>query len=82
MAYWLVGLDSIPGRIKKFFCIARSQDRLCGPGSYTMGFGGVLSQAIKRPGRKTNHSLSSSIEVKNGGTIPPLPICLQGEAFN
>jgi hypothetical protein len=26
-----------------------------------------------RPGRESDHSLSSSTEVKNGGAVPPLP---------
>jgi hypothetical protein len=31
------------------------------------------SPGVKRPGRETDRSLPSSAEVKNGGTIPPLP---------
>jgi hypothetical protein len=28
---------------------------------------------VKGPGREANHSPPSSVEVKNGGAIPPLP---------
>jgi hypothetical protein len=34
---------------------------------------GVLSPAVKRPKRETDHSPPSGAEVKNGGAIPPLP---------
>jgi hypothetical protein len=33
-----------------------------------------FSPGVKRPGRETDHSFPSSVEVKNGGAIPPLPI--------
>jgi hypothetical protein len=39
---------------------------------------GAVSLGVMRPGRESDHSLSSSsAEVKNGGTIPPLPPSLQ-----
>jgi hypothetical protein len=34
---------------------------------------GVMSTGVKRPGRKADHSPSYNSEVKDGGTIPPLP---------
>jgi hypothetical protein len=34
---------------------------------------GALFPGVKRPRREADHSLPSSAEVKNGGTIPPLP---------
>jgi hypothetical protein len=37
-----------------------------------MGTGG-FSLGIKRQGRKAHYSPPFSIEVKNGGAIPPLP---------
>jgi hypothetical protein len=33
---------------------------------------GPLSPAVKRPGREADHSPPSSVEVKNGGAMPPL----------
>jgi hypothetical protein len=41
---------------------------------------GALSPGIKRPERETDHSPPSCAEVKNGGTIPPLPVRLHGGA--
>jgi hypothetical protein len=32
---------------------------------------GALSPGVKRPGREANHSPPSSVDVKNGGAIPP-----------
>jgi hypothetical protein len=51
------------------------------PASYPMGMG-TFSPGVKRPGREANHSLPSSAEVKNGGAIPPRPICLHGIMLN
>jgi hypothetical protein len=34
---------------------------------------GAISPGVKRPGRKTDHSLPSSEGVKKGGAIPPFP---------
>jgi hypothetical protein len=48
-----------------------------------MGIAGSFSGVkLKRPGREADHSPSSSAEVKNGGAIPPLPICLHGIAVS
>jgi hypothetical protein len=33
----------------------------------------AVSLRVKRPGREADHSPVSSTEVKNGGSIPPLP---------
>jgi hypothetical protein len=41
------------------------------PASNPIDSGGSFP-GIKRPGREADHSPSSSAEVKNGGTIPPL----------
>jgi hypothetical protein len=51
------------------------------PVSYLIGTG-VLFSGAKRPGREGDHSPSSSAEVKNGGAILPLPICLHGVVLN
>jgi hypothetical protein len=32
-----------------------------------------LSPGVKRPGREADYSLPSGAEVKDGGTLPPLP---------
>jgi hypothetical protein len=41
------------------------------PASYPVGTGDSLK--VKRSGRDADHSPLSIAEVKNGGTIPPLP---------
>jgi hypothetical protein len=33
----------------------------------------AISPCVKRQGREADHSPPSSVEVKNGGAIPPLP---------
>jgi hypothetical protein len=42
----------------------------------------ALSTKVKRLGREAEQSPPSSVEVKNGGALPPLPICLHGIVFN
>jgi hypothetical protein len=42
----------------------------------------ILSPGVKRPGREPHHSPPSIAEVKNGGAIHPLPLCLHGEVLN
>jgi hypothetical protein len=51
------------------------------PASYPMGTEG-FSPGVKQPGREANNSPPSSTEVKNGGAIPPLPICHHGVMLN
>jgi hypothetical protein len=46
-----------------------------------MGAGGFFP-TIKRQGREADHSLASNAEVRNGGAIPPLPICLHDIALD
>jgi hypothetical protein len=41
-----------------------------------------VSSGVKRPGNKVDDSLPSSAEVKNGGAIQLLPICLHGVVLN
>jgi hypothetical protein len=43
---------------------------------------GALSQWVKGQGHEGDHSLPSSAEVRNGGTIPQLPICLHSIIHN
>jgi hypothetical protein len=45
------------------------------PASYKMGTGGCFP-GKKRPGHETDYSRQPSVEVKNGGAIPPLPLRL------
>jgi hypothetical protein len=47
------------------------------PTSYPMGTG-TLSPGVKRPGCEDDHSLPSSVDIKNGGAKPPLPTCFHG----
>jgi hypothetical protein len=42
------------------------------PASYPMGTGGS-SPRVNRPGHEADYSPPSSVEVKNGGAMPPLP---------
>jgi hypothetical protein len=47
------------------------------PASYTM-YTERCSFGVNWPGREPDHSPSCSVEVNNGGFIPPLPIRLYG----
>jgi hypothetical protein len=54
--------------------IAGRTDRLRGPPSFqSNGYRGLFPPGVKRPGCKANHLPPSSVDVKNGGAIPPLP---------
>jgi hypothetical protein len=72
----LDGQGSIPDSAG-FFCSPQRPDRLWDP-RYSM----VISPGVKRLCREADHSPPSSVEVKNGGVIPPLPICLHGVLLN
>jgi hypothetical protein len=41
-----------------------------------------LSQGVKPPGHDAEHSPPSSVKIKNGGAIPPLPTHLHGVMLN
>jgi hypothetical protein len=65
----LNGWGSIPVGGKRFFFSQHRPDRL-------WGSSGILSNGspgINLPGRETDHSPPSSVEVKNGVAVPPLP---------
>jgi hypothetical protein len=47
------------------------------PASCSIGTGGI-SPGVKQLGHEADYSPPSSAEVKNGGAIPPFPICLHG----
>jgi hypothetical protein len=52
------------------------------PASYSIG-SMTLSPGIKRPGRETDHSLPSSVEVENAWSYTPIPqIHLHGVLHN
>jgi hypothetical protein len=46
-----------------------------------MGTGGSFPM-VKRPGHEADRSPLLSAKIKNGGAIPPLPICLHGIVLN
>jgi hypothetical protein len=43
---------------------------------------GALSPEVKRPALKADHSPQSSTEVKDGGAVPPLLLCLYSIMLN
>jgi hypothetical protein len=45
----------------------------CSGAHNSNGYREVPSPELKRPEPESDHSLASSVEVKNGGAIPPLP---------
>jgi hypothetical protein len=59
--------DSNPSRSKVLLSSPQFPVRL----SYPVGTRGD-SPGVKRPVRESDHSLSSSVEVKDGGPAPPL----------
>jgi hypothetical protein len=65
--YGLDSRGSIRGRGNILFCTPQHSD----PPIWWVP--GALSRGVKRPRRKAYNSLPSSAEVKNGGTISPLP---------
>jgi hypothetical protein len=63
----------IPGRGKRFFLLRNVQTGSgAQPASYTRA-PGAPSSGIRRLGREADRSSPPSVEVKNGGAIPPLP---------
>jgi hypothetical protein len=70
--YGLDGPGTIPGRAG-FFSSPQSPNRLWSSPSHP---------GVKWPGHEADHSSPSSAEVKNGGAVPPLPICLHGIVLN
>jgi hypothetical protein len=70
------GLDdrvSIPGRGIRIFCSPQRPDRLPGLSSFLSSGYWVSFSGVKWPERDSDHSLSSNVEVKNGGASPRLP---------
>jgi hypothetical protein len=79
------GLDD-PGSITdsaRFVSSPQYPDRLCGvhPAFCPMGTG-AASPGVKRKGREADHSPRTIVEIKNGGVVPPLHLCLHGMVLN
>jgi hypothetical protein len=68
----LDGRDLISGR-GKIFLFTTSTLALGSNQLLIQWVPGALSRGVKRPGLEADHSHPSSVEVKNGGVIPPLP---------
>jgi hypothetical protein len=81
MGYELDGRGSIPGRGKIIFSIG-SRPLLRPIHPPIQWVPGDLSPGVKRLGREADHSPPPSSEVKNGRSIPPLPICLHDTVLN
>jgi hypothetical protein len=76
--YGLDSRGSIPSR-GKIFLFSISSELTLEPALQPIQWVlGVISPMEKRPGREADQSPPSSSEVKNGGAIPPRPICLHG----
>jgi hypothetical protein len=73
LGYELDGQNSILGRGRAFLSTISV---LTGAGAHPDTIEwvpGAISLEVKRPRREADHSLLFSAEIKNGGTIPPLP---------
>jgi hypothetical protein len=71
--YRLGGRGSIPDRGQIFLFSTASKPAIGPTQPPTQYAAGDPSPEIKRPGREAEHPPQSSVEVKNGGAIPPLP---------
>jgi hypothetical protein len=71
--YGLDGVGSIPGRGKNFLFFTACRPTL-GPSQPPIQWVlGALSPGVKWQGREADHLPPSSVKVKKGGAIPPLP---------
>jgi hypothetical protein len=83
MGYALEDRGSIQAEGERFFLLHGVQiGSEVRPNSDQMDKRGYIYLGIKRPGRESDHAIPSSTEVKNGGTITPLPIRINGVMFN
>jgi hypothetical protein len=75
MGYGLDNRGSIPARGKMSFLHSVQTGYGAQPTSYAMGTGSSFRgyKAARGPEQEADHSPPSRAEVKNGGTIPPLP---------
>jgi hypothetical protein len=68
---------SIPGRCYDFYSSPLRPDRLWGPSSLlSIGYRGVLSSGIKRPGREADNSPPPSDKSKNAWSYTSIPSIL------
>jgi hypothetical protein len=68
-SYELDGRGSIPGSGKRFFFYSTPSRPALGPTQPPI----QLVSGVKRSGLEANHLPRSSVEIKNGGAMPPLP---------
>jgi hypothetical protein len=74
---WNTGVPFPAGATVVFFSIASRP--VLGPTTPPIPWVPLaLSSEVELQGHETDHSLSSSAGVKNGGAIPTLPLCLYG----
>jgi hypothetical protein len=78
----LDGQGSIPGMGKFFLFSTACRPVLRPTHSPSHWVPRDYSPGVKWQGREADHSPPPSAEVKNGGTIPPLPIRLSGMVLN
>jgi hypothetical protein len=75
-----------PAEIRFFSSPQRPDDSGAHPASYPVGIGGGGGRGRFPPGYSSRGvkltTPPSSAEVKKGGAIPPLPICLHGVVIN
>jgi hypothetical protein len=76
--YKLHGRGSILGRSKRFSVLCSIQT---GSGPHSSSYpiaAGAVSPCVKRHWIEADNTPPSSVEIKNGGAIPPIPIRLYG----
>jgi hypothetical protein len=71
----------VPAR-ESDFSVLQCPDRLWGSPRLLFNRYSGLSQVVKLPRCEVDHTPPSSAEVKNSGTIPPLPHMFYGILFN
>jgi hypothetical protein len=83
MDYGLDGRGSIHGKSKRLFFTPQRPGCFWGPlPLLSNGYRGLILGGITRLGSEADHSPPSSAEVRNGETIPLLPIRLHGVVRN
>jgi hypothetical protein len=80
--YRLGARGSIPSRDKRIFSSPVSIRALGPTPPPIQWILGAISPGVKRQRREVDHSPPSSVEVNNGGAIPPLFIRLHGVVVN
>jgi hypothetical protein len=72
-SYGLENRGSIPCMVKILLFSVNSRPAVGPTQSIIQKVPGALSPGLKRAGRETEHSPLSSVEIKKGGAMPPLP---------